>query len=235
VRTPPVRPARPVPHTADQIVELARVGVEHARQHQVAAERDAAGCFVQGRLLVGMAARPATDLVQPRVGQQLEQQLRQFGPLTAGVVDAAAYVLPALALPRAGVPDERAARLPDGPRQLEAVACLRLTQARGVAFALGRGHLERAALGMVGMVRAAPDVGLGDRDQDGGRLGSEAVAAEPAIPLLRGADHVRAALARFDARAGKCECRQHGAAVIGAERAEHPALLVDDRQHRMPA
>ena len=181
--------------------------------------------------------RGHADLVQPRVGQQLEQQLRQLGPLTAGAVHAAACARPVLALPsllhaaRAGVPDEGAAGLPDGPRQLEAAARPRLAQAGSVAFMLGRGHLERAALGMLGMVRAAPDVRLRDRNQDGCRLCSEAIAAEPAIPLLNRTHHVRAAFASLGCCAGIPERRQHGVAVVRAERAEHPALLVHDRQH----
>jgi len=67
VRTPAVRPARPQPDAADQVGELPGVGVEHARQAEVAAERDLARCRVQRRLLVGVAARSAADLVHSRV------------------------------------------------------------------------------------------------------------------------------------------------------------------------
>jgi len=61
--------------------------------------------------------------------------------------------------------------------------------------------------------------------------GPEAVAAEPAVPLLRRADNVRPARARLGRRAGGGERRQHGRLVGRAEPADHPALLVDDRQH----
>ena len=186
-----------------------------------------------------MAARPAADLVHPRVGQQLEQQLRQLAALAPRRVDAAAGPLPVLSvlvvpcsLPGPSLPDEGAAGLADGPREAEALARLQLAQAGDVALALGRAHLERAALGVLGMVRAAADVRLRDRDQHGRRVGgAEAVAAEPAVALLRRADHVRPARARLGARAGIGERRQHGRLVVGAHPANHPALLVDHRQH----
>jgi len=147
------------------------------------------------------------------------------------------YVLLALVGRRpARLTDKSAAGLPDGPREPEALAGGRLAQAGHVALALGHGHLERTALGVLRVVRAAPDVGLRDRDQHWRWVGgAKAAAAEPAIPLLRAADHVRAAFVGLDACAGLRERRQHGVAVTGAERAEHPALLVDDRQHRVPA
>ncbi len=55
-------------------------------------------------------------------------------------------------------------------------------------------HLERAGVGVVGVVRAAADVALDHRDEDWGRLGPiQTAATEPAVPLLGLADNLRAA------------------------------------------
>jgi len=153
-------------------------------------------------------------------------------------VDAAGGRLPVLVLLAlvgrrpARLTDEGAAGLPDGPREPEALAGRRLAQASHVALALGRGHLERAVCGVLGVIRAAPDVGFRDRDQHRGLVSdAKTVAAEPALALLCCADHVRPARARLGRRAGGGERRHYDRLVGWAEPADHPALLVDDGQH----
>ena len=81
------------------------------------------------------------------------------------------------------------------------------------------------------MVRAAPDEALDHRDQDGRGL-REAVAPQPAIPLLDRADHGSTPRAGQAGRTRPRERGQHDLELRGTKGANGIAVLVDDRQHR---